>query len=621
MLGRVLAQRMSELLSQQIVVENVAGAGGTTGANRIAKAAPDGYQALLGNIATHAYSQTLYKKPLYDAAQDFAPVGLVAGGAWVLVVRKDLPVTTLGEFAAYARANQGKMQYGSAGVGSGTHITCVLLNMALGTNITHVPYRGSGPAMQDLMAGRIDFLCDVISTAVPQIEAGTVKANRNAGREPRRGAAERSDRRRAGLRRVRRQRLERAVLSEGNTGGRRATAEPGRERRAGHARRARAHRGARPQDSAACGAHAGVPRPPHPARDREMGRPDQGERRGDGQIEHRVPKGQGRCSKERRMSQSAPDRNRRMLSGAAAQDWPTRPITLVVPFAAGGGVDVSARIQAQHMSELLGQSIIVENVGAAAGMAGGQRVAKAAPDGYTLLIGNTGTQAYNQALYKKPLYNAATDFQPVGLMTESPRILVARKGLPGNGLQDLIAYLKANEGKTQFGSAGVGSGTHLPCVLFTSAIKSNVTHVPYRGEGPAMQDVIAGRTDFMCATIQSGAAQARDGTVKGIAIMADEARTDRSRSADHRRAGPARRRGERVERVLLPEGHADAIVRKLNKAMSDTVDNPAIHKRLEELGLEIVSPERRTPEYLAKFVPEEIERWSKVVQQAGISAD
>src|SRR5262249_36011303 len=157
-----------------------------------------------------------------------------------------------------------------------------------------------------------------------------------------------------------------------------------------------------------------------------------------------------------------------------------------------------------------------------AGMAGGQRVAKAAPDGYTFLIGNTGTQAYNQALYKKPLYNAVTDFQPVGLMTESPRILVARKSLPANNLQELIAYLKANEGKTQFGSAGVGSGTHLPCVLFTSAIKANVTHVPYRGEGPAMQDVIAGRTDFMCTTIQTGAAQARDGTVKGIAIMAEK---------------------------------------------------------------------------------------------------
>ncbi len=158
------------------MIENVAGAGGTTGASRIARAAPDGYQALLGNVATHAYSQTLYKRPPYDAVADFAPVGLVAGGAWVLVVRKDLPVTTLAEFAAYARANQSRMQYGSAGIGSGTHITCVLLNMAIGTQITHVPYRGSGPAMQDLIAGRIDFLCDVISTAVPQIEARTVKA-------------------------------------------------------------------------------------------------------------------------------------------------------------------------------------------------------------------------------------------------------------------------------------------------------------------------------------------------------------------------------------------------------------------------------------------------------------
>jgi tripartite-type tricarboxylate transporter receptor subunit TctC len=174
-LGRVLAQRLTELIGQQVIVENVAGAGGTTGASRVAKAAPDGYQVVLGNIATHAYSQTLYKKPLYHAAGDFAPVGLVAGGPWVLVTRKDLPVATLPEFVAYAKANQRSMQYGSAGVGSGTHITCVLLNMAMGTDITHVPYRGSGPAMQDLITGRIDFLCDVISNALPQIAAKAVK--------------------------------------------------------------------------------------------------------------------------------------------------------------------------------------------------------------------------------------------------------------------------------------------------------------------------------------------------------------------------------------------------------------------------------------------------------------
>src|SRR5438105_12403695 len=146
-------------------------------------------------------------------------------------------------------------------------------------------------------------------------------------------------------------------------------------------------------------------------------------------------------------------------STGSAQEWPSRPMTLIVPFSPGGGIDASARIQAQHMSELLGQTIVVENIGAAAGMVGGQRVANAPPDGYTFLIGNTGTHAYNQTLYKKPLYNSATDFQPVGLMTESPRIMMARNDLPANDLQGLIAYLKANESKAQFGSAGVGSGT------------------------------------------------------------------------------------------------------------------------------------------------------------------
>jgi len=307
------------------------------------------------------------------------------------------------------------------------------------------------------------------------------------------------------------------------------------------------------------------------------------------------------------------------LGVAAAQDWPTRPITLMVPFAAGGGIDTSARIQAQHMGELLGQTIVVENVGAAAGTTGSLRVAKAAPDGYTFLIGNSGTHAYSQAMSKKPIYDAIADFQPVGLMTESPRILVARKNLPANNLQELIKYLKANEGKTQFASAGVGSGTHLPCVLLNSAIGAKVTHVPYRGEGPAMQDVIAGRMDFMCATIQSGAAQARQGTVKGIAIMAEK----RSAIApDLPTTGEQGLRGVEASvwnAFFLPKGTPDAIVRKYNKAMSDTVDNPAIHKRLEGLGLEIVPRERRSPEYLTKYLPEEITRWKKVVQDAGIT--
>jgi tripartite-type tricarboxylate transporter receptor subunit TctC len=306
---------------------------------------------------------------------------------------------------------------------------------------------------------------------------------------------------------------------------------------------------------------------------------------------------------------------------AAAQDWPTRPLTLVVPFSAGGGVDVSARIQAQRMGELLGQSIIIENVAAAAGMAGGQRVAKAAPDGYTFLIGNTGTHAYNQSLYKKPLYNAVTEFQPVGLMTESPRALIARKDLPASNLQELIAYLKAHEKTAQFGSAGVGSGTHLPCVLFNLAIGANVTHIPYRGEGPVLQDLIGGRIDYMCATMQTGAAQVKDGNVKGIAVMAGKRVPIIPDVPTTGEQGLPGVEASVWNAFFFPKGTPEATVRKLNKAMSDTLDDPTIRKRLEELGLEIVPPERRSPEYLAKFLPEEIERWAKPVRAAGVSAD
>ncbi len=310
-----------------------------------------------------------------------------------------------------------------------------------------------------------------------------------------------------------------------------------------------------------------------------------------------------------------------LAGAAAAQDWPARPITLVVPFAAGGGVDVSARIQAQRMSEMLGQSIIVENVGAAAGMAGGQRVAKAAPDGYTLLIGNTGTHAYNQSLYKRPLYDAAADFQPVGLVSESPRALIARKDLPATDLKELIAYLKANEKTAQFASAGVGSGTHLPCVLFNSAIKANVTHIPYRGEGPALQDLIGGRVDYMCATIQTGAAQVKQGNVKGIAVMAAQRVPIIPDLPTTGEQGLPGVEASVWNAFFLPKGAPDAIVRKLNTVMSATLDDPSIRGRLTELGLEIVPPERRSPEYLAQFLPQEIERWAKVVRDAGISPD
>src|SRR5499425_130841 len=183
---------------------------------------------------------------------------------------------------------------------------------------------------------------------------------------------------------------------------------------------------------------------------------------------------------------------------AQSQEWPTRPVTMVVPFSAGGPADTVGRILASSLSELLGQQVIIENVGGSGGMTGSARVAKAAPDGYQFVLGNMGTHAANQTFYKTPLYNAATDFAPVMLIAQTPLVLLARKDLPANALPDFIAYGKANQASMQFGSGGVGSASHLACVLLNAAIGINVTHVPYRGAAPAMQDLIAGRIDYQC---------------------------------------------------------------------------------------------------------------------------
>src|SRR5260370_31364185 len=212
---------------------------------------------------------------------------------------------------------------------------------------------------------------------------------------------------------------------------------------------------------------------------------------------------------------------------AKANEWRSRPVTMVVPFAAGGPTDVVGRIVADRLSDVLGQKVIVENVGGAGGMTGAQRVAVANPDGYQVLLGTVGTQAYNQTLYKKPLYNAVDDFTPVALIAEQPLVLVVPKVFPADSLKTFTPYVKANSAKLSFGSGGSGSATHLGCVLLNSAIGANVQHVPYRGSAPAMQDLIAGRINYLCDAVSTALPQIKSGTVKPLAVLA------RHRSAVH----------------------------------------------------------------------------------------
>jgi tripartite-type tricarboxylate transporter receptor subunit TctC len=309
-------------------------------------------------------------------------------------------------------------------------------------------------------------------------------------------------------------------------------------------------------------------------------------------------------------------------TGAAlAQAYPTKPLTMIIPFAAGGPTDVLGRVMAQRMSELLGQQVIVENVGGAGGMTGSKRVADAAPDGYTFVLGTVGTHAQGQTLYKKPLYNAATDFTPVALIAEVPIVLITRKDLPVNNLKEFVAYAKANESKMQFGSAGAGSATHLGCVLLNYLIGVNITHVPYRGTGPAMQDLQGGRIDYLCEIVTTAKPQIDGGTVKPIAIMTKERSKALPNVPTGLEQGMPDLEAYTWNAIFLPKGAPADIVKKLNEVTIEAMRTPAVKERLEGLGATIVSEDRATPEQLAQYVQREIEKWATPIKASGVTVD
>jgi tripartite-type tricarboxylate transporter receptor subunit TctC len=309
-----------------------------------------------------------------------------------------------------------------------------------------------------------------------------------------------------------------------------------------------------------------------------------------------------------------------VAGSAAAQDYPTRPITMIIPFAAGGPTDVLGRIVGARMSEVLGQQVVIENVGGAGGMTGSARVAQSRPDGYTIVLGTVGTHAQGQTLYKRPLYNAATDFTPVALIAEVPIVLIARKDLPANNLKEFIDYAKKNQDKMSFGSAGAGSATHLGCVVLDTALGVTITHVPYRGTGPAMQDLQGGRIDYLCEIASTAKPQIDGGSVKAIAMLTKQ------RSPALPNVPTAAEQGLAVEAytwnaIFLPKDAPPAIVKKLHDAALETMHTPAVKERLAGLGAVIVSDDRATPEYLGTFVKSEIEKWAAPIKASGASVE
>jgi tripartite-type tricarboxylate transporter receptor subunit TctC len=312
------------------------------------------------------------------------------------------------------------------------------------------------------------------------------------------------------------------------------------------------------------------------------------------------------------------------LAGAdrgMAQPWPSRPISMVVPYAAGGPVDTIGRITAAGLSDVLGQQVVIENIGGAGGMTGSSRAANAAPDGYTILLGGLAVLGFVPNLYKKPLYDPVNDFTPITLFADSARILITRKDLPVSGLTDFIAYAKANQGHMQFGSAGAGSGLHVCAVLLDKIMETSIAHVPYRGSALAMQDLLAGRIDYMCEQISTAFPQIKAGSVKAIATLGPARVPVLPDVSTAQEQGLPDLDCSTWSAFVAPKGTPENVIRRLAQATNEVVERPSVRERLESVGVTVAPPERRSPEYLAQFMRRELQKWADPIKASGVSMD
>ena len=305
---------------------------------------------------------------------------------------------------------------------------------------------------------------------------------------------------------------------------------------------------------------------------------------------------------------------------AAAQSYPTKPITVVVPFAAGGPTDTVTRVVGQQMSKSLGQTVLVENVGGVGGNLGNEKVAKAQPDGYTLLLMHIGIST-SATLYRNLRYNALTDLEPIGLVTTVPMTIIARKDFPPNNIRELVDYVKANKAKVSYANAGIGAASHLCGMLFMSAIETDVLTVPYKGTAPAMTDLLGGQVDFMCDQTTNTTSQIKGGKVKVYGV------TSKTRVASLPDVPTMEEGGFKGFEIGIwhgmwaPKGTPKPIIDKLNAALNDALNSEEVKKRFAELGTSPEPAERRKPEVLRAYLKAEIEKWAPVIKKAGVYAD
>jgi tripartite-type tricarboxylate transporter receptor subunit TctC len=303
--------------------------------------------------------------------------------------------------------------------------------------------------------------------------------------------------------------------------------------------------------------------------------------------------------------------------GAALAAYPERPITMIVPFAAGGPTDVVARIVGEHMSRTLGQQIVVENVAGAGGTTGITRGAQATADGYTIMMGHMGTHGAAPAVYPNLKYNPTKDFEPVGMAAGTPILIVAKKDFPAKDLKEFVAHVKANAKKLNEAHAGVGSVSHTTCSLLSSLLGVQPNRVAYRGTGPALNDLVGGQVDFMCDQVVNLTPQIQAGTIKAYAIATPERNPALPNVPTTKEAGLPEFQVSAWNAIFAPKGTPKEVVAKLNDALVKALDDEATRKRLAELGGDIPDRAGRSPQALAKLVESEVTRWGSVFKAIG----